>query len=94
MEVDDVGMKQDVEEGWRAEMSQGEGVVWQEEASGSGLESWQAGRQVSSGPGVLKREELGKISRQVGSLKYKLELKGIQQSGDEWMRSRGRYIAG
>ena len=51
MGADDVGMKQAKAEDWRAEMSGGEG---QEEAGGSGLVSWQAGKQVRSG--VLERE--------------------------------------
>ena len=45
MEVDDVGMMQAETENWRQRWVKEKGKGWQEEAGGSGLESWQESRQ-------------------------------------------------
>ena len=49
------------------------GKGWQEEAGGSELESWQAGRQASSGPGVLDRETTVKNATNLEGSRDKLE---------------------
>ena len=80
------------------------GKGWQVEADGSGLESWHAGRQAhrqaSSGPGELEREREREMTVNTEPTRNNLEsrperkLPQIQQSGNEWVKSRGRYTVG